>query len=284
MTRTVALIGNPLKRRHSAVMHNAAFAAHGIDAVYELRPIAAEDVGPFFNEVRGNEWLGFGVTAPYKRVAMEYLDEIEPGAVAIGAVNNGLRRHDGSLVGFNTDASGFISAVSATGVPLADRRAVVVGAGGAARAVTWALLDAGVESVFVANRTVDRAADLAEDLARFGAVYAGGFEDEDLGRALGSASIAVNATTMGMTTDTVPFDVGRLPTDALVFDLVYVPPETPLIRAAAARGLKVSNGMEMLVRQGEIAFERWTGIGSTADTMRSAIETWLAASGSEQSG
>ncbi|MDH3471043.1 MAG: shikimate dehydrogenase [Acidimicrobiia bacterium] len=282
MRGRVALIGNPLKRKHSAVMHNAAFAAHGIDATYELRPIEPGDLGPFFSEARQPDWLGFGVTAPYKQAAMVHLDEIEPGAMAIGAVNNGLRRDDGSLVGFNTDASGFIAAVESTGTAVAGRSAVVVGAGGAARAVVWALLDAGVESVFVANRTPGRARELAESLSPYGAVVPGSLDDPSMAHALASAAIAVNATTVGMTTDTVALDVAVLPDDALVFDLVYVPPDTPLVRAATARGLKVCNGMEMLVRQAEIAFQRWTGIGSTADVMRSAVEAWLPHSETER--
>lgn len=281
MTLRVALIGSPLKRRHSAVMHNAAFVAHDIDAAYELRQIGADDVGSFFSEARQPEWLGFGVTAPYKQVAMSHLDEVEPGAAAIGAVNNGVRRDDGSLVGFNTDASGFMSAVQSMGMSVTDQRAVVVGSGGAARAVVWALLDAGVDSVFVANRTPERARDLAESLSAYGNVTAGPLDDAELATALASAAIAVNATTVGMTSDAVAFDVARLPDDALVFDLVYVPPITPLVRAAAARGLPVCNGMEMLVRQGEIAFERWTGIGSTAGVMRDALETWLGDSEAE---
>ncbi len=282
MTRRVALIGNPLKRRHSAVIHNAAFAAHGIDATYELRSIDPDDLGPFFTDARQPDWLGFGITAPYKQVAMGYIDEVEQGAMVIGAVNNGVRLKDGSLVGFNTDASGFIAAVGSTGVSVAGRRAVVVGAGGAARAVVWALLNAGVESVFVANRTPGRARELAESLSPYGTVVPGSLDDPSLATALDSAAIAVNATTVGMTTHTVAFDVAGLPDGALVFDLVYVPPDTPLVRAAAARGLDVCNGMEMLVRQGEIAFERWTGIGSTADVMRGALEAWLPGSGTER--
>lgn len=273
MTRTVALIGRPLRRRHSAVMHNAAFAAHGIDATYELRPIEADAVPAFFSEVRQPGWLGFGVTAPYKQIAMEHVDVVEPGARAIGAVNNGLRR-DGALVGFNTDAGGFISAVQSTGTSVSGESAVVVGAGGAARAVVWALLDAGAGSVFVANRTRERAVAVAQEMSSFGPVNAGSLDGPSLADALDSAAIAVNATTVGMTTKGMPFDVAPLPDDALVFDLVYVPPETPLLRAAAGRGLRVCNGLEMLVRQGEIAFERWTGIGGTADIMRSALEDW----------
>ncbi|HEY6634444.1 MAG TPA: shikimate dehydrogenase [Acidimicrobiia bacterium] len=274
MTSRVALIGNPLRRRHSAVMHNAAFAANGIDATFELRSIEADEVGPFFGEARGLDWLGFGVTAPYKQVAMEQVDEVEPGARAIGAINNGVRRDEGSLVGFNTDAPGFMAAVDGLGVSVANRSAVVFGAGGAARAVVWALLDAGAGPVHVANRSLDRATRLAADLAPDGSVVPMSTGSPVLNEAMSSVALAVNATTVGMTSDDIAFDVAPLPEDALVFDLVYVPPETPLVRAARARGLRVSNGLEMLVRQGEIAFERWTGIASTADTMRDALLSW----------
>lgn len=271
----VALIGNPLKRRHSAVMHNAAFEAYGIDATYELAPIEEDEVPSFFLRVRGRDWLGFGVTAPYKQLAMRHVDEVEPGARAIGAVNNGVRRADGSLVGFNSDSDGFLSAVAATGTSVKGERAVVVGAGGAARAVVWGLLDAGAESVTVANRTRDRAEALARDLAAYGTIDVVDDGGAALADALGAAAVAVNATTKGMTTDTVAFDVAPLSTEALVFDLVYVPPDTPLLRAAAARGLAVCNGMEMLIRQGEVAFERWTGITSAAAVMRAALDAWL---------
>lgn len=281
MTRRVALIGNPLQRRHSVVMQNAAFAAHDIDARYELSPIGPEDVSGFFANARGPEWLGFGVTAPYKQVAMSHIDVVEPGAAAIGAVNNGVRRDDGSLVGFNTDASGFIAALVATGTEVADTRTVVVGAGGAARAVVWALLDAGARSVFVANRTPERAQALAEDLRQFGVISAGPTGGDEMVEAMAIADVAVNATTMGMTTPEAAFDVDDLPDGASVFDLVYVPPETPLVATARKRGLRVCNGLEMLVRQGEIAFERWTGIGGTADVMREALATWDGGDGTE---
>ncbi len=274
MTRRVALIGQPLKRPHSAVMHNAAFAAHGIDARFELKELDVGEVGPFFTSARSPEWLGFGVTAPYKQLAMEHLDVIEPGARAIGAVNNGVRRDDGSLAGFNTDATGFISAVNSTGTSVAGENAVVFGAGGAARAVIWALLDAGARQVFVANRTRQRARELAVSLRAYGTIVIGSPEETAVRTALTTAAIAVNATTVGMADDSVAFDVAALPDSALVFDLVYVPPDTPLVRAAADRGLAVCNGLEMLVRQGEIAFERWTGIGSTAGVMRDALEAW----------
>jgi shikimate dehydrogenase len=282
VTSRIALIGQPLRRRHSEVMHNAAFAAHGLDAIYELREIGASDLPAFFEEARGPDWLGFQVTAPHKQAVMEYLDEVEDAALAIGAVNSGQRRADGSLVGFNTDATGFASALAALGASARDTQAVVVGAGGAARAVVWALLDEGAGSVVVANRSLERAHQLAEDLSSHGTIVPMSLNDPALRQSLASATIAVNATTMGMTTDTVAFDVSPLPDNALVFDLVYVPPDTPLVRAAEERNLSVCNGTEMLVRQAEVAFEHWTGLADTADIMRHALTTWLPHSEAER--
>lgn len=274
MTRRVALIGKPLRRPHSAVMHNAAFAAHEIDARFELLELEPGEVPGFFREAHQDEWLGFGVTAPYKQEALRHIDEVEPGAVAIGAVNNGVRTEDGRLIGFNTDASGFIRAVESTGTDVSGRETVVVGAGGAARAVVWALLDAGASRVFVANRTADRAKKLAQDMSAYGLVEAGSPGSASCLKAMESAAIAVNATTVGMDGETIAFDVDPLDPGCLVFDLVYVPADTPLVGAAVRRGLNSCNGLEMLVYQGEIAFERWTGVSDTADVMRSALASW----------
>ncbi|CAN5862849.1 shikimate dehydrogenase [soil metagenome] len=275
MTDRVALIGRPLRRRHSEVMHNAAFEHYRIDAHYELRDIGPPDLSAFFAEVREPGWLGFQVTAPHKQAVIEYLDRVED--VEVGAVNSGVREANGTLVGFNTDASGFAAAVeSDLGVSLHGVRAVVVGAGGAARAVVYALLTGGADSVVVANRTEERAASIARDFIDLGEVRTAGLHGAAFEGHLGEAGLAVNATTVGMTTDTVSFDVALLGEDASVFDLVYVPPDTPLVRAATRRGLRVANGLEMLVRQAETAFGRWTGIPDAGAVMKSALTRWVA--------
>lgn len=270
MTKRVALIGRPLRRRHSAVMHNAAFQHFGVDAEYELREPAPDELEGFFQEVRQPGWLGFQVTAPYKQAVMEHLDEIEPGAMAIGAVNSGLRRDDGSLVGFNTDAPGFRRAVEEElGVRFRHTTVVVAGAGGAARAVVHAAVSAGANEVIVGNRTVSRAVDLAADFGE--PVLATGLDDA-FEEALRRAGLAVNATTVGMASSGASFDVAVLPASAAVFDLVYLPPETELLRLARARGVAAANGLGMLVAQAEIAFDRWTGIAGAGPVMRAALE------------
>lgn len=274
MSRHVALIGRPLRRPHSRVMHNAAFSHYGIDADYELREIEPEEVEPFVRESRGENWFGFQITAPYKEVVVAHLDEVEADAREIGAVNSVVREDDGSLVGFNTDAPGFLSAVRGAGVEVSGAPAFVAGAGGAARAVVWGLLKEGASRVHIANRTLPRAVALAKSLEYLGPVSALALDDPRIPAVLAESRIAINATTVGMTSAGTAFDVAHLPSDAAVFDLVYVPPVTPLVESANRRGLVVRNGLDMLVDQAQIAFERWTGIAEAGAVMRAALEEW----------
>jgi len=279
MTRTVALLGKPLRRRHSQVMHDAAFAAAGIDGRYVLRELDEDEVPGAVAEARGPDWLGLGVTAPYKRLVASLCDEIEPDARAIGAVNNVVRGDDGRLTGINTDAPGFrAGAELAMGFPLRGAQVAVAGAGGVARAIAYACLQAGVARLTVGNRTLATARALAADLHAPGLtrVDAVALDDPAFARALGSADLAVNATTVGMVDPGAAIPVDALADWATVFDCVYVPPETPLLQAARARGLKAANGSEMLIAQAAAAFGRWTGVGGMADVMRDAVAPLLA--------
>jgi shikimate dehydrogenase len=260
-------------------MHNAAFEAAGIDARYELMELEPEAVEGAVAAARGPDWLGLGVTAPYKRVVADLCDEVEPDATAIGAVNNVVRTAEGRLVGFNSDAPGFRAGVElALARPLAGLDVVVAGAGGAAHAIVYACLTGGAARVTIGNRTIDRAAELAMRFAGAGpgTVDSVALDGAAFRAALRSADLAVNATTVGMVDPGVTIAVDELPDAATVFDLVYVPPETPLLRAARERGLATANGAEMLIAQAAIAFERWTGVGGMADVMRAAVAPLLA--------
>ncbi|HTS15562.1 MAG TPA: shikimate dehydrogenase [Candidatus Sulfotelmatobacter sp.] len=279
MTRRVALLGKPLRRRHSQVMHDAAFAAAGLDARYELLELDPEAVPGVVAAAHGPAWLGLQVTAPYKRLVAGLCDRVDTDAATIGAVNSVVRTAAAELVGFNTDAPGFRAAVEAAlGRPLAGATVVVAGAGGAAHAVAFACLDGGAARVTIGNRTLAAGEALAQRFARTGsgavtAVELGGAAFAD---ALGTADLAVNATTVGMLEPGAAIDVTRLPATATVFDLVYLPPETPLLQAARGRGLRAANGSEMLIQQAAIAFERWTGLGGMAEVMRAAVAPLLA--------
>jgi shikimate dehydrogenase len=260
-------------------MHDAAFAAAGIDGRYVLRELDPDEVEAAVAAARGPDWLGLGVTAPYKRTVAALCDEVEPSAAAIGAVNNVVRTADGRLVGFNSDAPGFRAGVErALGRSLSGLDVVVAGAGGAAHAVVYSCLTAGARRVTIGNRNPEAAAALAEQFSATGGgvVSAVGLDDPAFGEATATADLAVNATTVGMIDPGVTIDVDRLPATATVFDLVYVPAETPLIHMARARGLRAANGSEMLIAQAAIAFERWTGVSGMGDVMRAAVAPLLA--------
>jgi shikimate dehydrogenase len=279
VTRRVALLGKPLRRRHSQVMHDAAFDAAGIDARYVLMELEADEVPGVVAEARGPDWLGLGVTAPYKPLVASLCDEVERDAREIGAVNNVVRTADGRLVGINTDAPGFLAGAElAMGFPLRGAKVVVAGAGGVARAVVHACLGAGVARVTVGARDPARARELV-DGARSGLlqrVDALALDDERFADRLGEADLAVNATTVGMVDAGTAFDVAAVADWGTVFDCVYVPAETPLLAAARARGLKAANGSEMLIAQAALAFERWTGLGGMDGVMREAVAPLLA--------
>jgi shikimate dehydrogenase len=279
VTRRVALLGKPLKRRHSQVMHDAAFDAAGIDGRYVLRELEPEEVAGAVADARGPDWFGLGVTAPYKKVVAGLVDEVEADAATIGAVNNVVRTEDGRLVGINTDAPGFRAGVElAMGRPLDGADVVVAGAGGAAHAVVYACLAAGARSVWIGSRTRGGAAEVARRLRDVGSgsVRSIGLFEAEFVQAARAADVAVNATTVGMVDPGMTIPVDALRDDATVFDLVYVPAETELIRAARDRGLRAANGSEMLIAQAAAAFERWTGVGGMAGVMRGAVAPLLA--------
>ncbi len=259
-------------------MHDAAFAAAGIDGHYELMEVGEDQVPGVVAAARGSDWLGLGVTAPYKRLVADLVDEVEPEAGAIGAVNNVVRARDGRLIGFNSDAPGFrVGVERAMGRSLAGVNVVVAGAGGAAHAVVFACLSAGARRVTLGNRTLAAATALCARFAGIGSgrIEAVALDDRGFAAAATSADLAVNATTVGMVDPGVTIPVEKLRSDSIVFDLVYVPAETPLLAAARARGLRASNGSEMLVAQAAIAFQRWTGVGGMEGVMRDAVAPLL---------
>ena len=282
--RRALLLAHPAGHSLSPVMHDAGFRALGIDARYEAWDVPPEGLPDAVRALRGPGFLGANVTVPHKRAVASLVDDLDPEARAIGAVNT-IVKQEGRLVGRNTDAPGFLAALRETEFEPSGRRCLVLGAGGAARAVTWALVRAGAE-VHVANRSEDRARDLAAELAAADTVQAGPrwLPNHDVAAALPGFDLLVNTTSVGMTGGPAPdgdplpsgADVRALPPTAVVVDLVYRPAITPLLARAEAAGLRRQNGVAMLVWQGALAFEAWTGQPAPVEAMRRAVEEALA--------
>ncbi len=264
------IIGNPVGHSLSPVMHNAAFTAMAMNAVYVAMPV--EEVAEAVTGLAALGFVGVSVTVPHKETVMEYLDEIDPVAKRIGAVNTLLfRRHpeNGSLVsrGFNTDWLGSNLAL-AEKMKLPASRVLILGAGGAARAVGFGLVEAGAE-VIVSNRSADRGQELADWLGcRF-------CPRDQLDTV--QADALVNTTSVGMVPDSaaIPIEPALLVNFKLVMDIVYAPLETTLLQAAAAAGCDIVDGLAMLLYQGAVQFKIWTGRQPPRDVMRKALLTEL---------
>ncbi len=258
-TKVFGIIGYPVAHSLSPAMHNAAFSAIGYPGVYVPFPVS-KDLLP--QAVVGLKALGVGgvsVTVPHKVAVMDFLDTIDPLATRIGAVNTIVIR-DGRLEGTNTDWLGAVRALEEA-TDLKGKRAVVLGAGGAARAVVFGLLEAG-SRVVVLNRTVAKAEALAKELG----TEAGSLED--INRI--SADILIQTTTVGMDEDRSPVPAAILSRFQVVMDIVYSPLKTRLLREAEAAGCRIVDGLAMLVYQGAAQFELWTGQRAPIEIMRQA--------------
>jgi shikimate dehydrogenase len=259
-TRVVGVIGDPVVHSRSPAMHNAAFAALGLDWVYVAFPVAGGDGPAAVRAVTALGLAGLNVTMPHKADAAAACDDLAPEAAALGAVNTVVNA-GGALVGHSTDGDGFLRALDDEGVAVSGRRCLVLGAGGAARAITHALGRAGADVIVAARRPEAgrAAAALAPDAVATGL-------DE---LAVDGFDVIVNATPVGMHGEPTPFDPAQLHAGQFVFDTVY-PADTPLLREARARGLRAAGGLGMLVHQGALSFSLWTGTEPPLDIMRAA--------------
>jgi len=256
-------------------MHNAAFAAAGLNWCYVAFPVGRARLGDALRGLIALGAAGANVTVPHKEASLAYLDDTSDEARAIGAVNT-VRVEDERLVGYNTDGAGLLDALRIeAGVVVEGARAVVIGAGGAARAAAFALADAGAASVVIANRNWDRAASCAADVRRAlprRAVEAVPLDGAATAR-MRDATLLVQATTVGSGAERAqtPVAPDALHPGLFVMDMVYEPRETVLLREARARGCRTLEGRSMLVHQGARAFELWTGRPAPTDVMRRAV-------------
>ncbi len=251
------VVGWPIEHSRSPTIHRFWLKELGLPGSYERFAIRPEELRPFLDTIGQDALVGVNVTAPHKEAAFNACDARTPVAEALGAVNT-LWRQEGRLWGDNTDVAGFLANLDEAAPGWGERRklAVVIGAGGAARAIVYSLLSRGFDRVAVVNRTHARAEALA---AHFGGSTTA-LPWADLATELGRAELLVNASTLGMVGQpALLMELSALPKHAVVADAVYVPLRTPLIEAASARGLRVAEGLGMLLQQAAPAFARWFG-------------------------
>jgi len=294
-TKIVGVIGDPIEHSCSPQMHNAAFEQLSMDYVYVAFHVKAEDLKVAIDGFKALNIVGINVTIPHKQGVIPLIDELSREAELIGAVNT-LVFKEGKIEGHNTDARGFIAAMKEEGVDVPKGKSVVVlGAGGSARAVVVSLALEDVKKISIANRTASKAIQLASDISKKTGIeiHGMGLDDEELPKAISESSLLVNTASSSMdlehpllinedwlavhevTTPLPPFGRGTAErsehSKLVVYDIIYNPPETRLMKIAKEKGLKTVGGIGMLVHQGAIAFELWTGQYPPVDTMRRAL-------------
>jgi len=280
MKKLVGIIGYPVSHSISPAMHNAAFKHLGLDWEYLPFEIDPKDLKKGVDGLRAEGLVGFNITIPHKEAILPLLDEVEKLPKKIGAVNT-VRNDSGKLIGFNTDGPGFIESLKLDAkTDPKGKKIVLLGAGGAAKACAATLAEVGASSITITDIAERKAQDLADYLSslyesdiKF--VRSGG---EHLAQALSAADIIVNATPIGMHPKEGESPINErweMRDGSVVYDLVYNPPETKLMRMAKAKGCKVLNGLGMLVRQGALSFTLWTGQPAPVDIMWKAAKEAL---------
>jgi len=270
--RVMGVFGFPVEHSLSPAMHNAAIRALGLDYVYVPFSVPPENIPAAVEGIRALGIVGVNVTIPHKQSIIPFVDELEDDARMIGSVNTIVNK-DGKLVGSSTDGEGFLRSLAEVGFNVSGCKAVVLGAGGAGRAVSFALArsDAGVT---VVDEVGERASALAEDISsRFGQNSAKSAEIDDLGEYVSRANLLVNCTPVGMSPnfDRSPVPQSMLRRGLAVYDLVYTPLRTKLLRDAESVGALAISGVKMLVYQGALSFEKWTGVSPPIDVMERAV-------------
>ena len=272
MTKRVVLIGHPVAHSLSGAMQQAAFDSLGIDARYELWDRPPIELADAVGELRSDEFLGANVTIPHKERVVPMVDRLTEDAHATGAVNT-ITREGKRLVGHNTDVPGFRVALDRlVGKQKMPRQAVVLGAGGGARAVVYGLITEGFQRIIVFNRHLHRAESMVKHFTRSAAhmeLRAMPWHESIIEAELAKTKVLVNATSIGLTSDESPIPAETINPDLLVLDLIYA--RTKLLRDAAAAGCTVADGELMLLNQGAAAFTLWTGQPAPLDLMQERL-------------
>ena len=261
-TAVAGVLGWPISHSKSPLLHNHWLTTHGVDGLYAAFPVRPEQLLEAVLGARALHLRGLNLTVPHKELVVPMCDDLTPAARSIGAVNTLVIKED-HLLGDNTDAYGFLTNLTSTCADWsADRPAVVLGAGGAARAAVFALLDAHVPEVRVVNRTTSRVEALAEDFGD----RVRPFTWSDMPAAFEDAGLITNTTVLGMSGQPeLETDVSKSPSDCVIYDIVYTPKDTALLRQASALNRPVVGGLGMLIHQAVPAFSQWFGITPAVD-------------------
>jgi len=269
------VIGHPIKHSRSPLIHGTWLAQHGIEGSYEAIDVAPGDLPAFIDRLRQGEFAGGNVTIPHKEAVFALCDEVDPLAKTIGAANTLVRQPGGNLRGFNTDYMGFLGNLdqNAPGWDAKLGRAIVLGAGGASRAILVALRERGYDEIVILNRTEEKAVALALEIS---GPFTPGRLDE-FAEFAPTADLLVNTTSIGMHGSRFDnLDLTLLPRTALVTDAVYVPLVTPLVADARTLGLRTVDGLGMLLHQAIPGFEAWFGVRpEVTPELRAKIEATL---------
>ncbi|WP_019536058.1 shikimate dehydrogenase [Paenibacillus ginsengihumi] len=266
------VFGDPIRHSKSPIMLNRAFAASGLNAAYAAFHILPGTLKEAVAGIRALGFRGVNVTIPHKVEVMSYLDEIDEGAQAIGAVNT-IVNEGGKLIGYNTDGIGYVRSLKEeTGIRLKGKKVLMIGAGGAARGVGYALAREGAAHLFIANRTKAKADELAASMSAFASASSHG--TDELQQLAAEADLIVNNTSLGMhpDVDSTPMPAEWIRPGTVASDLVYNPLVTRFLREAQARGAIAHSGLGMFVYQGAYAFEYWTGLPAPVAAMREVVE------------
>ncbi len=270
----VGVFGHPVAENPTQAMIEPAFSALGLNWRYLTVEVRPDQLAAAVRGALAMNWRGFNCTIPHKMAVIDHLDELTPAAHAIGAVNCVVIGERGHLLGDNTDGKGFVESVRAIRA-IEGQHAVILGAGGAARAIAVELALAGAERIEIVNRDAARGAELAAHVGRVTGVSATSWSWTGMYRPSAETTLLVNATSIGLFPDVearVPVELQWLDRDALVCDVIPNPPRTQLIREAETRGHEVLDGLGMLVNQGVIGIRLWTGQDPDARIMRQGLE------------
>lgn len=274
-TKVIGIIGWPVSHSLSPVMHNAAFEYLGLDYCYVPFAVNPEYIKEAIEALPALNITGLNVTVPHKENVLKYISELSEEARMIGAVNT-LKVTDNLLMGYNTDGMGFVNSIKESGNPLAHKRLLILGSGGSAKAVAFKSAAEGVEGIIIANRTVSKAITLKKQIEKFFPllnIKVTGTGYDELKDVINMVDTVVNTTSVGLGKEDISPVPGELIHKGLfIFDLIYNPRETTLLRYAKAAGCRYTNGLGMLIHQGAESFRIWTGVEPPVKVMRQAVE------------